>query len=145
MTPTQAQAKINRYLESLVNKDYPSTEARRAAFARARQRLLRSETLAVARGEQAVRLTATRASQEALTIGRDDALNAARQQRAAQGGAGAGAGGAREYKFDIGGMPGWAGELEAMQIMGLRRSAPKEDNEEEKQENKGKGKEKADK
>ncbi|KIW31404.1 uncharacterized protein PV07_03055 [Cladophialophora immunda] len=124
-----AKNRLYQELQDLVNTNFPSAAARRTAFAQARQRLLRSETVAVARGEQPLRATATRATQEALTIGRDDALNAVRQQRAAEAarmratrtGTEANAR-AREqgFGFDIGGMGGWYGELEAMQIQALR-------------------------
>ncbi|KIW91381.1 uncharacterized protein Z519_08277 [Cladophialophora bantiana CBS 173.52] len=131
-TPPQHRAKDQLYkeLEDLVNTNFPSAQARRAAFAQARQRLLRSETVAVARGEQPLRATATRATQEALTLGIDDALNAVRQRRAAEAarmratGEGTEANArAREqgFGFDIGGMSGWTGELEAMQIQALQR------------------------
>ncbi|EXJ71595.1 uncharacterized protein A1O5_05403 [Cladophialophora psammophila CBS 110553] len=131
-TPAQRRAKNQLYkeLEDLVNTNFPSAQARRTAFAQARQRLLRSETVAAARGEQPLRATATRATQEALTIGLDDALNAVRQQRVAEAarmratGEGTEANArAREqgFGFDIGGMSGWTGELEAMQIQALQR------------------------
>ncbi|ETI21921.1 hypothetical protein G647_05991 [Cladophialophora carrionii CBS 160.54] len=118
--------------------------ARRAAFAQAQQRLLRSETLAAARREMPLRPTATAATQAALQEGRDDALNAVEEQRRAEQ---AGAtrtrptpcptgndtinARAREqgYSFDIGGMPGWLGELERMQIQGLRDERVAEENE----------------
>ncbi|OAP54314.1 hypothetical protein AYL99_11415 [Fonsecaea erecta] len=130
-TATQRLARDRLYqeLQDLVNTDFPNAAARRTAFAQARQRLLRSETVAAARGEQPLRATATRATQEALNIGRDDALNAARQQHAAEAarmratGTGTEANArAREqgFGFDIGGMPGWYGQLEAMQIQALQ-------------------------
>ncbi|OAG42337.1 hypothetical protein AYO21_03505 [Fonsecaea monophora] len=145
-TATQRLAKNRLYqeLQDLVNTNFPSAAARRTAFAQARQRLLHSETVAAARGEQPLRATATRATQEALTIGRDDALNAVRQQRAAEAArmrasrAGTEANArAREqgFGFDIGGMGGWYGELEAMQIQGLggnKATGKKEDEAKEK-------------
>ncbi|EXJ59115.1 hypothetical protein A1O7_06546 [Cladophialophora yegresii CBS 114405] len=106
--------------------------ARRAALAQAQQRLLRSETLAAARRDMPLRPTATAATQAALQEGRDDALNAAEEQRRAERaratrarptrGPNATNTRAREqgYSFDIGGMRGYLGELEAMQIDGLR-------------------------
>ncbi|KIW67716.1 hypothetical protein PV04_06948 [Phialophora macrospora] len=117
--------------------------ARRAAFAQAQQRLLRSETLAAARQEMGLRPTATAATQAALFEGRDDALNAVREQRRAgqpqarRNGPGRQRTGtdsinarAREqgYSFDIGGMPGWLGELEQMQMQGLRDERIAEEN-----------------
>lgn len=92
-----------------MNRDFPNAQARRAAFVRAKQEILRSETLAAARGTQRMRPTATRATEAVKSVGRDDARRAALQQAG--------------YSFDIGGMAGWAGELERMQIQGLRRSA----------------------
>jgi hypothetical protein len=109
--------------------------ARRAAFAQAQQRLLRSETLAAARQEMGLRPTATAATQAALFEGRDDALNAVREQRRAAQAQATRNGPSRQrtgtdainsrareqgYSFDIGGMPGWLGELEQMQMQGLR-------------------------
>ncbi|OCT52164.1 hypothetical protein CLCR_07994 [Cladophialophora carrionii] len=115
-----------------------------ARRAQAQRRLLRSETLAAARREMPLRPTATAATQAALQEGRDDALNAVEEQRRAEQ---AGArrtrptpratgtdtinARAREqgYSFDIGGMPGWLGELERMQIQGLRDEGVAEENE----------------
>lgn len=94
----------------LVNRDFPSAEARREAFARAHLDIMRSETLAAARGTQRLRPTATKATEEVKNVGKDDALKAA---QAAGGWSG---------KFDIGTMPGWAGELEKMQLDALRSS-----------------------
>ncbi|KAL6242053.1 hypothetical protein RBB50_010965 [Rhinocladiella similis] len=72
-------------------------EERRAILAREHQRILRSETLAAARGTQALRPTATRATMAA-----------------------AAGEGLQLPRFNLGVTPGWLGELERMQMEGLR-------------------------
>ncbi|KIW18604.1 hypothetical protein PV08_02893 [Exophiala spinifera] len=77
-----------------------SRGARRALLAREHQRILASETLAAARGTQPLRPTATRATEAAAAETRREL--------------------ARFPRFNLGSAPGWLGELERMQIGGLR-------------------------
>ena len=146
----RAKARIQRELMDLIATDFPTPEARRAAIAQTHQRLLRGETVRAARGEQPLRATATAATQAALVEHREDALNAVREERVraaeaararraaaaarmrAQGEGTEANVRAREqgFNFDIGGMPGYLGELEAMQVTAMGKG--KKDAEEKK-------------
>lgn len=102
LTKKAAHDRITQHLNDLVNADYPSKEARRAALARAHQQIMHSETLAAARGEQRLRPTAPRNAPPPVP-----------HPLPAPGG------------FRFGTLPGWEGELEAMMIQGMRRSTKK--------------------
>jgi hypothetical protein len=97
VTKKKAKDNLTRHLEALVDRiaDLPASE-RRAILAREKQKIMRSETIAAAKGTQKLRPTAPR------------------------------------RQFEIGQMTGWAGDLEKMQIDGLRRATEKPEKKEEK-------------
>nr|KAK5438548.1 hypothetical protein LTR18_008524 [Exophiala xenobiotica] len=101
VTKKKAKDNLTRHLEALVDRiaDLPASE-RRAILAREKQKIMRSETIAAAKGTQKLRPTAPR------------------------------------RQFEIGQMTGWAGDLEKMQIDGLRRAAKKPEKKEGEEEKK---------
>lgn len=105
------QTLLNEIYATLVENEKLPPRERRAAWAQARQRLLRGETLAAERGQMGLRPTATAATQASLDPG------------ARPGG--------QEGQFDIGSLPGWLGELEDMQVQ-ERRKGGKEANKKKK-------------
>ncbi|KAJ9498361.1 hypothetical protein H2202_006048 [Exophiala xenobiotica] len=101
VTQKKAKDNLTRHLEALVDRiaGLPANE-RRAILAREKQKILRSETIAAAKGTQKLRPTAPR------------------------------------RQFEIGQMTGWAGDLEKMQMDGLRRAAKKPEKKEGEEEKK---------
>ncbi len=132
MTEKAAKDNLQRHLEAVLDRiaDKPP-HVRRAILAREHQKIMRSETIAAAKGTQKMRPTATKATEEVKQLGKSDALVASLADPGAPSGGRPGWRG----QFEIGRMQGWADDLEKMQIDALRRipkPMPKKKEEEKK-------------